>query len=154
MYNHKPAGYKCPFCILASGQDAEYNLQNDIIFRNEQVIAFVGPKWWVNNPGSVIIIPVMHFENIYDIPDSLLGLIHVTGKKIGIAIKQAYNCEGLSFRQHNEPAGDQNVWHYHLNVFPRWKGDDLYLNDNNAKYVTPTERLPYIEKLKKILDST
>ena len=27
---------------------------------------------------------------------------------------------------HNGPGGDQEVWHYHLHVFPRWEGDDLY----------------------------
>jgi len=29
-------------------------------------------------------------------------------------------------RQHNEPAGNQHVWHYHLHVFPRYADDMLY----------------------------
>lgn len=41
-------------------------------------------------------------------------------------MKQAFGCDGVSTRQHNEPAGDQDVWHFHLHVFPRWTGDDLY----------------------------
>lgn len=40
-------------------------------------------------------------------------------------MKAAYGCDGVSTRQHNEPAGDQDVWHYHLHVVPRWHGDAL-----------------------------
>ena len=32
----------------------------------------------------------------------------------------------MSTRQHNEPAGYQDVWHYHVHVFPRYAGDELY----------------------------
>ena len=41
-------------------------------------------------------------------------------------MKEAYSCDGISTRQHNEPAGNQDVWHYHLYVFPRYAGDGLY----------------------------
>jgi len=41
-------------------------------------------------------------------------------------MKQAWKCDGVSTRQHNEPAGNQDVWHYHMHVFPRWDNDDLY----------------------------
>jgi diadenosine tetraphosphate (Ap4A) HIT family hydrolase len=34
--------------------------------------------------------------------------------------------DGTSTRQHNEPAGNQDVWHYHEHVFPRYDGDELY----------------------------
>ena len=37
-----------------------------------------------------------------------------------------YDCDGVSTRQHNEPAGNQGVWQYHQHVFPRNKGDKLY----------------------------
>ena len=41
-------------------------------------------------------------------------------------MKQAWSPEGTSTRQHNEPAGNQHVWHYHQHVFPRFSDDDLY----------------------------
>ena len=41
-------------------------------------------------------------------------------------MKTAFGCPGVSTRQHNEPAGNQDVWHYHVHVFPRWHGDRLY----------------------------
>ena len=43
-----------------------------------------------------------------------------------LALKTAFDCDGVSTRQHNEPAGNQDVWHYHLHVFPRFTDDGLY----------------------------
>ena len=68
-----------------------------------------------------------------------------------LAMKQAYGCHGVSTRQHNEPAGNQEVWHYHLHVFPRYAGDDLYLRSNEKRYTTPAERASYAEKLRPLL---
>jgi histidine triad (HIT) family protein len=41
-------------------------------------------------------------------------------------MKAIYSCHGVSTRQHNEPAGNQGVWHYHLHVTPRYNGDGFY----------------------------
>jgi histidine triad (HIT) family protein len=29
------------------------------------------PKWWPDNPGSVLVIPDDHYENVYDMPPAL-----------------------------------------------------------------------------------
>jgi histidine triad (HIT) family protein len=64
-------------------------------------------------------------------------------------MKRAYGCDGTSVRQHNEPAGDQDVWHYHLHVFPRYAGDDLYRS--SARLTHPEERWPYADRLRAVL---
>ncbi len=151
MYTHAPSDYQCPFCTLSQGGETELNKQGDIVFENEDVLAFVSPKWWVNNPGNVMVIPKEHIENVYDISDELLSTIHIVGKGVAIAMKETYRCDGISFRQHNEPSGGQDVWHFHLHVFPRWKDDDLYLNHKNTRYVSAEERAPYAEKLRESL---
>ena len=43
-----------------------------------------------------------------------------------LAVKHAFGCSGISTRQHNEPDGNQDVWHYHVHVFPRYPNDGLY----------------------------
>lgn len=57
-----------------------------------------------------------------------------------------YKCDGVSSRQHNEPCGNQDVWHYHLHVFPRYKDDNLYLT--NRELSKPEERIEYADRLK------
>jgi histidine triad (HIT) family protein len=81
-------------------------------------------------------------------PEEIGHKIFDMSKKVTIAFKQTYNCDGTSTRQHNEPAGNQDVFHFHLHVFPRYKGDNLYLNHEDTYWPTMEEKKPYVEKLK------
>lgn len=148
MYNHEPKGYVCPLCPIVKGEETQFVKRDDIIFDNGKVLAYVSPKWWPNNPGNVIVIPHKHIENIYDIPNDLFTEINLVGKKIATVMKREYGCDGVSFRQHNEPAGGQDVWHFHLHVLPRWKGDDLYLRHKESRFVTSEEMKLYADKLR------
>jgi histidine triad (HIT) family protein len=154
MFNHQPENYDCPFCNLLAGKESEYDRQNDIVFRNKWATAFVAPKWWSNNPGHVLVIPNQHCENIYDIPDEDLAEVYKLVKKISTAIRSTYNCQGTSTRQHNEPAGNQDVWHMHVHVFPRYDGDELYKNHDQNSFVNASESAPYAERLRTFLNST
>jgi histidine triad (HIT) family protein len=85
MPSHAPADYRCPFCRIARGE--------------------VMPR----NAGNALIVPRGHYENIYEMPDDLLAQVIVTAKRIAVAMKTAYGCDGTSLRQHNEPAGSQEM---------------------------------------------
>ena len=58
--------------------------------------------------------------------DDVAGRIMTVTRDMAIAIKRAWNPDGVSTRQHNEPAGSQHVWHYHQHVLPRWHDDGFY----------------------------
>lgn len=148
MYNHAPENYICPFCQIAQGIENEHLLtkQADVICRDDYVTAFIGAGWWKNNKGHVIIIPNKHFENIYDLPNELSAKIHNMEREVAIALKRVYKCAGVSSRQHNEPYGGQDVWHYHLHVFPRYEGDNLYFTSRETS--NPEERIEYAERLR------
>lgn len=148
MFNHEPENYNCPFCVVADGQETEYNKSSDIVYNDDTVMAWISPQWWPNNPGNVIVIPTEHIENIYCISDVLWCQINKVAKKFTVAMKESYQCDGISLRHHNEPAGNQDVWHFHLHVLPRWENDDLYINYPNKRWVSSDERLPYAEKLR------
>jgi histidine triad (HIT) family protein len=80
------------------------------------------------------------------LPIELSHKIHDIEKEIAFALKEMYKCDGVSSRQHNEPCGNQDVWHYHLHVFPRYKNDELYKTSReNSK---PEERKEYANKIK------
>jgi diadenosine tetraphosphate (Ap4A) HIT family hydrolase len=51
---------------------------------------------------------------------------HELVKAVSLAMKTVYACDGGSTRQHTEPAGNQDVWHYHVPVTPRYR-DDRFL---------------------------
>ena len=152
MYNHAPDGYDCPFCRVAQKQEAEgtHTKRSDVVWRDEWVTAFIAAHWWENNPGHVLIVPNRHIENLYDLPPDLSAKVHTLEREVALAFKKVYGCDGTSSRQHNEPAGYQDVWHYHLHVFPRYVGDQLYRS--SFRMTTVEERLPYAEKLRTYFD--
>lgn len=151
MYNHAPANYICPFCSLIRGHANEHVLSvpNDIIYQDAYITAFIGSHQWPNNHGNVIIIPNEHFENIYDLPSHYAEKIHRLAQKIALAMKAVYACDGVSTRQHNEPAGSQDVWHYHQHVTPRYQGDAFY--GSPRAFMPPDQRAIHAEKLKSYL---
>lgn len=152
MYNHAPDEYRCPFCRIVHGGEGggpTGSNQDDVVYRDEEVTAFVASHWWPNNPGHVLIVPSEHYENIYDLPPELGTAIQHIARRLALAFKATYGCDGVSTRQHNEPAGNQDVWHYHLHVFPRYADDHLYLQGKRP--TTSDERRPYAEKLRQSL---
>ncbi|TFB13030.1 HIT domain-containing protein [Filobacillus milosensis] len=152
VYSHEPYDYDCPFCRVVSGVEVpnQGTKQRDIIYKNDYVTAFIASKWWENNKGHVLVIPNKHFENIYELPVDYAAEIHRAAQLVALAMKDTYGCDGISTRQHNEPAGNQDVWHYHLHVYPRYENDKLYLTKG---YLTSPEQRPlYADKLRQWID--
>ena len=147
QYSHEPDNYICPFCNFFAGNETDYNKKQDIVYQDESVTAFIAPTGWANNLGHVLVVPTRHYENIYSIPDDELATVYKAVKKIAIAIRSTYGCSGVSTRQHNEPAGDQDVWHLHVHVFPRYEDDELYSNHRQIESLGSELRAPYAEKL-------
>ena len=149
MYNHAPKDYDCPLCRIVKRQENPVTSYRDIVLKDDFATAFIAGKWNIGNPGHVIVVPNEHYENLYDIDDKYLSAVSVMSKKIAIALKEVYECDAVSTRQHNEPDGNQDVWHFHLHIVPRYKDDNLYINHSNTKWTTEEERKPYVEKLRK-----
>ena len=99
----------------------------------------------------MLAIPNLHVENLYAIDDELLSAVYSTVRRVAIALREAYGCDGVSTRQHNEPGGNQDVWHLHVHVFPRYFGDRLYERHEEVRWTTPAERAPYAAKLRAAL---
>jgi histidine triad (HIT) family protein len=152
MYRHAPPGYDCPFCAVVHGEERPpWTFRDDVVWHDGASTAWVNRRWWANNPGNVVLVPNRHVENVYELDRELAADVHETARRIALALKEAYGCGGVSTRQHNEPAGDQEVWHYHLHVFPRWEGDDLYRSA--YRLTSREERRPYAERLRAALQT-
>lgn len=148
MFNHEPPGYSCPICLVLSGGEDTFTNQQDIVQRTDLAMAFVTSRWWPNNPGHVLVVPNKHHENLYDLPAPDGHAVHDLVRKVAIAVRSTYGCDGISTRQHNEPSGYQDVWHYHVHVFPRYEGDNLYSTRHLAEPATPEQRAPYAGRLR------
>ena len=132
MYNYAPEGYSCPFCRIA--HDGE---NNQIVYRDNAVTAFMSLHDAPNNLGQAVVIPDDHYENIYDLPAPAAAKIHECARAVAMAMKSAYNCDGISLRQNNGLHGGQDIWHYHLHIYPRYEGDSF---PRLEKVFTPVEK--------------
>ncbi|WP_018348000.1 HIT family protein [Longispora albida] len=146
--SHEPPGYACPFCRLVAGGGDHIADQRDVVRRTSGALAFVSPRWWPKNHGHVLVVSAGHHENLYDLPPEAGHAVHDLVREVAVAIRETYGCDGVSTRQHNEPAGYQDVWHYHVHVFPRYDGDLLYGTKPHPEFVPAADRLPYAERLR------
>lgn len=151
MYNHAPKNYACPFCLFVQGTENEdvLSVQSDVVYHDLMITAFIGSHQWPNNPGNTIIVPNEHYENIFDLPLRFAQDIHKLAKRLALAMKNVYACGGVSTRQHNEPAGNQDVWHYHLHVTPRYENDHFY--GTERQFMVATERAKHAAALRESL---
>lgn len=141
MYKHAPGNYHCPFCAIARGDEGPHDPSRltDVVYQDDTVTALVALHQYPRNSPNVIVIPNAHYENIYELPPALGADIQRVARDVAFALKHAYACDGISTRQHNEPAGSQEVWHYHLHVTPRFRHDGFYRNIYD-KFVMPPDR--------------
>jgi histidine triad (HIT) family protein len=90
------------------------------VYENEHVLAFLDimPR----APGHTLVVPKAPARNILDIKEE--DYLHVARatRVIAHAAKDAFEADGITVQQFNEPAGGQVVFHLHVHVMPRHDG--------------------------------
>lgn len=107
----------CIFCKIANGEIPSATLYEDEDFR---VILDLGPA----SKGHALILPKEHAANLYELPDELAAKAMVVAKKVGSVLAKGLNCDGLNVVQNNGEAAGQTVFHFHIHLIPRFKGDE------------------------------
>lgn len=107
----------CIFCKIANGEIPSVTLYEDEDFR---VILDLGPA----SKGHALILPKEHAANLYELPDELAAKAMVVAKKVGSVLTKGLNCDGLNVVQNNGEAAGQTVFHFHIHLIPRFKGDE------------------------------
>ena len=73
-------------------------------------------------PGHCLVIPKAPARNILDVEASSLSPVMATTQVMARAVIKAFNADGVTIQQFNEPAGGQVVFHLHVHVIPRFDG--------------------------------
>ena len=130
----------CIFCKIVKGE-----IDSAKVLENDKVLAFLDV-----NPvakGHCLVIPKMHFENIFDITDEILGEVIFLVKYISENLKNSFEIEGINLVQSSGSKAGQAIFHFHLHIIPRYQGDLLGHPFDNAEKGKTT-----LEELKKIAD--
>lgn len=111
----------CIFCKLANGDIPTNSLYEDDVVK---VIFDASPA----AKGHVLILPKNHFDDIYSMDEETAAHIFKVAVKIAKAIEKSMKPDGLNIVQNNKEAAGQTVFHFHMHIIPRYKGDTVNIN--------------------------
>lgn len=120
----------CIFCKIVNK-----DIPSVIVYEDEVMMAFLDISQ--TTKGHTLLIPKLHFENVFDIDENTIAHIHKQLPKIANAIIKAFNAQGVNVVNNSGKVAGQTVFHYHVHLVPRYKENDdfeiIYAN-NIDKY--------------------
>ena len=117
------------------------------VYEDEAVFAFMDVM--PQGAGHVLVLPKAPSRNLFDADAATLGPLMTAVQKIAGAVKAAFNADGVTVIQFNEPAAGQSVFHLHVHVIPRFDG--VPLKPHSGKMEDAAVLAANAEKIKKAL---
>ena len=110
----------CVFCRIVAGQ-----IPSTRVYEDEHAVAFmdIGQV----NPGHVLVAVKKHAANLFELDEAQASAVARASRSVALAIRAAFEPEGLSVYQANGKAAGQTVFHYHVHLLPRHAGDGMEL---------------------------
>ena len=94
--------------------------------------------------------PVKNRKDIEEIDEEILAKAYKLAKKLAIVMTEVFQADGFNLLQNNNEAAGQSVFHFHIHLIPRYKGDNAILPWKTGEQ--DTEKLQAaLEKLKTAL---
>jgi len=107
----------CIFCDIVRGAAPA-----SIVYSDEQVMAFVDIR--PVNPGHLLVIPRTHAACVAELQPELGGQMFQVAMRLAQALRQtSLPCEGVNLFLADGAVAGQEVFHVHLHVLPRFRGD-------------------------------
>lgn len=132
----------CVFCKIVDKCNAE------IVYENENVLAFAPLKSGVVAEGHLVVIPKEHSENLFEIEKESLFQVMETVKEIANKLEE--ECDGVNILSANGKAAQQSVDHFHIHLVPRNSSENLDLWPDTG-YTEENYQDSY-DKIRKILN--
>ena len=111
----------CIFCKIVRGDIPSFK-----VYETDETMAFLDI-----NPvakGHTLVIPKgTDSSNIFDISSSDWGAVMETVRVVAIALEKSLGADGVNLMMNNRASAGQVVFHPHVHLIPRFKGDGLPL---------------------------
>ena len=75
------------------------------------------------NAGHVLVVPREHFESLEDVPHSLATHLFDIARQLAPVVKHDGGADGMNILVNSGAAAGQDVFHYHVHLIPRCRGD-------------------------------
>jgi len=107
----------CVFCDIVRG-----TAQSSIVYEDSSVVAFMDIQ--PVNQGHVLVVPLVHAAHLADLDTETGAQLFRVGMELSRAIRRSgVRCEGVNLFLADGEAAGQDVFHVHLHVIPRFRGD-------------------------------
>lgn len=110
----------CVFCRIVAGTEPAH-----VVFANDEVVAFLDAA--PATEGHTLVVPRVHCRNLLDASDEIASGLAVGTRDVARLLVRSLGASGVTVFQANEPDGWQEVFHLHVHVVPRHRGDRLAL---------------------------
>lgn len=118
----------CIFCSILAG-----DLPASFVYRDDLVAAFMDIR--PVNFGHLLVVPIRHAPSMADVtPEEAGNLMRVAQRATAALRASTLKCEGVNYFLADGEAAMQEVFHAHLHVFPRFKGDEFGLRFSPEYY--------------------
>ena len=125
---------ECVFCRILDGQ-----LPGSLVYRDDRCAAFMDIR--PVNLGHLLVVPVQHAAYLADLDANAAADLMRIGHAAAAALRTSgLPCEGVNFFLADGEAAMQEVFHVHLHVFPRFRGDGFGLKFSPEYYTRRPER--------------
>ena len=130
----------CIFCRILLGE-----LPASFVYRDERVAAFMDIR--PVNMGHLLVVPVQHGSHLADIDSEMAADLMRVGHRAAAALRASgVQCEGVNLFLADGEAAMQEVFHVHLHVFPRFRGDGFGLKFS-PEYYTRRPPRPELDEI-------
>jgi histidine triad (HIT) family protein len=122
----------CVFCeILAGRQPAS------TVYRDRETCAFM--DIFPVNPGHVLVIPTAHAAHLAELDPEAGAELFRVGQRVSAAMRRSdLGCEGVNLLLADGEAAGQEIFHVHLHVIPRHRGDGSGFRFGSRLVAPPT----------------
>ena len=117
---------ECIFCKIIAGQ-----LPSSRIYEDGKTLAVL--DIFPACPGHALVIPKEHHSDVFDTPDETLKSLALASKKVAARLRQVLGVDSVNLINNSGAAAGQVVFHMHVHVVPRSKGDGLDFKLNREK---------------------
>ena len=118
---------ECVFCDIVAGSSPA-----SVVHQDDAAIAFMTVE--PVNPGHVLVIPKAHVPYMKDMDEETGAHLFRVAMRVEKAIRDSgLRCEGINLFLADGEAAGQEIFHLHIHVFPRFKGDRFKLGPGLSK---------------------
>lgn len=110
----------CVFCEADKSENLIMKMEDHYVIMDK----------YPSSPGHVLVIPLDHYKNLLETPDSIIYSMMRTAKRIGILLKRMMDAEGIFIGTNVGAAAGQRIMHTHIHVIPRYGRNQIIKNSN------------------------